>query len=140
MQTALLQLTSVKSWLNDWYPAEVEGSECKSIDEIGSGDPCYLKIGDFTFEAIKYALLDYKNRVSTTPLQYNHSYIEEIAFQGGVLDGRRIMFSPELNTLIGIRGSGKSSVLEALRYVTDIPFGDKALDITYKNGLVGHTL
>ncbi|MDD3024563.1 MAG: hypothetical protein PHE26_11760, partial [Syntrophomonadaceae bacterium] len=130
----------VKSWLGDWYPAEVEGSDCKSINEIGRGDPCYLKIGDFTFAAIKYALMDYNNRVSTTLLQYNHSYIKEIAFQGGVLDGKIIMFSPEMNTLIGIRGSGKSSVLEVLRYVTDIPFGDKALDITYKNGLVGHTL
>ncbi|MEA1960047.1 MAG: hypothetical protein U9N81_01935 [Bacillota bacterium] len=56
--------TKVKSWLKDWYPAEVEGSDCKSIEEIGRGDPCYLKIGDYTFEAIKYALMDYKNRLS----------------------------------------------------------------------------
>jgi ABC-type cobalamin/Fe3+-siderophores transport system ATPase subunit len=132
--------SSVKSWLKDWYPAEVEGSDCKSINEVARGEPCYLKIGEFTFEAVKYALLDHNNRVSKEILQNNHSHISEISFEGGVLDGKTISFSPELNCLIGIRGSGKSSILEALRYVTDIPFGDKALDKEYKNGLVRHTL
>ncbi|MEN6490065.1 MAG: TrlF family AAA-like ATPase, partial [Smithella sp.] len=46
----------------------------------------------------------------------------------------------ELNTLIGIRGSGKSSILEAIRYALDIPFGEKALDRDYKQDLVRHVL
>jgi len=29
--------TQVKSWLSDWYPAEVEGCDCKSIADIGKG-------------------------------------------------------------------------------------------------------
>lgn len=28
--------TKVKSWLGDWYPAEVEGSDCKTIADIGN--------------------------------------------------------------------------------------------------------
>jgi len=132
----------VKSWLKDWYPAEVEGSDCKSIDNIGSkGAGTWLKIGDFTFEAVKFALADHPNRVrAKKPIQYQHSYIKSIAFDGGILDGQQINFSPELNSLIGIRGSGKSSILEAIRYLLNIPFGDKTTDPKYKNSLVAHTL
>lgn len=132
----------VQSWLKDWYPAEVEGSDCKSIDEIGAKDEeTWLKIGGFTFEAVKYALKDYVNRVrSSQPDRYKHSYLKEITFEGGTLNGHTIPFSPELNTLIGIRGSGKSSILEVVRYVLDIPFGERATDTEYKNKLVQHTL
>jgi len=42
--------------------------------------------------------------------------------------------------LIGIRGSGKSSILEMIRYALDIPFGDKSLDTDYKTRLVEHAL
>ncbi len=130
----------VKKWLNDWYPAEVHGSDCKSIKDIGHGSPCYLKIGDYTFEAVKYALLDYQHRLSEKPKKYQHSYIRSISFEGGILNGKSFELSPELNSLIGIRGSGKSSVMESIRYVLDIPFQDKTVDREYKNDLVAHTL
>lgn len=130
----------VKQWLGDWYPAEVEGSDCKSIAEIGQGEQIYIKLGDFIFSAVKYALVDYKNRIATTPVKYTHSFIKSISFEGGVLGGQEINFSPELNSLIGIRGSGKSSILEAVRYALDIPFGDKVVDDVYKTKLVQHTL
>jgi ABC-type cobalamin/Fe3+-siderophores transport system ATPase subunit len=129
----------VKNWLVNSYPAEVEGSDCKEIDQIGKGQTCYLKIGDFTFEAVKYALLDQQNRLSYELKQYKHSRIQSISFEGGVLDGQILNFSPELNCLIGIRGSGKSSIVEAIRYVLDIPFGEKVVDDAYKNQLVRHT-
>ncbi len=130
----------VQGWLDDVYPAEVEGSDPKSIDQIGQGKACYLKIGDFTFEAVKYALLDHEHRLADKPQKYTHSHIQSVSFDGGVLDGKTINLSPELNTLIGIRGSGKSSILEAIRYAFDIPFGEKALDKEYKSRLVEHVL
>lgn len=130
----------VQDWLGDWYPAEIEGSDCKSIDEVGRGEKTYIKVGDYIFSAVKYALVDFKNRIASKPVQYTHSFIRSVSFEGGVLNGQEIDFSPELNSLIGIRGSGKSSILEAVRYVLDIPFGDKVVDDTYKNKLVQHTL
>jgi chromosome segregation protein len=130
----------VKQWLSDCYPAEVEGSDCKSMEEIGKGKCCFIKIGDFSFEAVKYALLDHDNRLASEPNNHDRSHILSATFEGGVLNGKTIHFSPELNTLIGIRGSGKSSILEAIRYVLDIPFGDKSLDKDYKERLVGHVL
>ncbi|NIA09783.1 MAG: histidinol-phosphatase [Nitrospiraceae bacterium] len=130
----------VQGWLGDAYPAEVEGSDPKSIDQIGQGETCYLKIGDFNFKAVKYALLDHEHRVARELPKHTHSHILSVSFDGGVLNGKTINFSPKLNTLIGIRGSGKSSILEAIRYALDIPFGEKALDKDYKNRLVDHAL
>ena len=133
--------TKVKNWLGDWYPAELEGSDNKSIDTIGkNSNETWLKIGGFTFEAIKYALADHVNRIAKQPLDYSHSHIKGISFKGGILDGKKIKFSPELNALIGIRGSGKSSIVEVIRYLLNIPFGDKTTDQQYKDSLVKHTL
>jgi predicted ATPase len=123
------------------YPAEMEGSDPKSIEEIGKGASCFLKLGAFTFEAVKFSLLDYENRLRLQGApKISHSHIRQIRFEGGTADGQTVRFSPELNTLIGIRGSGKSSILEALRYGLDIPFGEKAGDIDYKEKLAGFTL
>ncbi|MFP4346851.1 MAG: TrlF family AAA-like ATPase [Desulfococcaceae bacterium] len=130
----------VQNWLCGAYPAEVEGSDPKSVDQIGKGERCYLKIGDFSFEAVKYALLDHVHRLAAQPHEYRHSHIQSVSFEGGILDGESIHLSAELNTLIGIRGSGKSSILEAIRYALDIPFGEKALDTDYKIHLVDHVL
>ena len=131
----------VKNWFGDWYPAEVEGSDPKSLQTIGTqGRPFYVKIGSFTFEALKFALADYKNRTSGSPVQYSHSRIQSISLEGGILSGQTIHFSPELNSLIGIRGSGKSAIIEVLRYVLDIPFGEKSSDQQYKQDLVGFAM
>jgi chromosome segregation protein len=130
----------VKSWLQDWYPAELEGSDCKSIEGIGKGTHVYLKIGAFTFESVKFALLEKANRVAAAVPKEDHSYVKRVTFEGDKLDGRNIDLSPELNTFIGIRGSGKSTILEALRYVLDIPFGKNAADLQYKEGSVKNAL
>lgn len=132
---------NLNTWLDNKVPCFVEGSDPKSIDEIGKGATCFLKIGDFNFEAVKFALIDSKDRCSK---ERNHkpanSYIKSIAFQGGLLDGKQISFSPELNNLIGIRGSGKSSILEIVRYALNIPFGSQAVDKDYKDELIKHVL
>lgn len=130
----------VKSWLGNWYPAEVEGSDCKAIEQIGNGKKCFLKLGELSFDAVKFALIDKDHRVSKEPVKYRHSHIRSIRFTGGTLHDKELNFSPELNTLIGIRGSGKSSILEVLRYALEIPFGEKAGDQEYKEKLVGFTL
>ena len=117
-----------------YLPALVEGSDPKSITDIGKGDKCtYLKIGEYSYAAIKFALQDYRDRVSENIPDSKHGFIESISFQGGKFDGQTIMFSRELNTLIGIRGSGKSSVLEVVRYVLGLT---AQMDKEYKDSLV----
>lgn len=117
-----------------FLPALVEGSDPKSITDIGKGDKCtYLKIGEYSYSAIKFALQDYRDRVSENVPENKHGFIESISFQGGKFDGQAITFSRELNTLIGIRGSGKSSILEAVRYVLGLT---TQMDKDYKDSLV----
>jgi len=130
----------VKTWLHDWYPAEVEGSDCKSLEEIGKGEHCYLKLGELSYDAVKYTLADHHNRVHRGYSEAGHSHVLSATFEGGVLDGKTVKFSPHLNTLIGVRGSGKSSVLECVRYGLDVPFGNKASDRKYKEELVAHVM
>lgn len=43
-------------------------------------------------------------------------WIESLRVEGGVLDGFHQRFSPGLNVIIGGRGTGKSSVIELLRF------------------------
>jgi len=130
----------VKQWLKGWYPAEVEGCDGKSLDEIGRGRCSYLKIGALTFDAVRYALADHDHRVEKEPPRIQHSHIRAVRFEGGLMDGRRLAFSSALNCLIGIRGSGKSSILEAIRYALNLPFGQKAQDTHYKELLIPHLL
>tara|TARA_R110001583_G_scaffold87175_1_gene227791 strand:- start:8630 stop:11269 length:2640 start_codon:yes stop_codon:yes gene_type:complete len=130
----------VQQHLGDWYPAELEGCDAKCIEDIGQGKVCYLKLGELSFEAVKFALSSPDARVAFEPPKHQASFIRSIHFDGGILEGQTLHFSSELNTLIGIRGSGKSSILEAIRYVLDISRGEKAQDTKYKDELIRHTL
>ncbi len=142
------KIATWKTWFGDKLPAFVEGSDCKNIEEIGrphqqngEAKTTYIKIGDFNFEALRYALTDFNYRVKlNSKPEIKNSYIKSIAFEGGLLDETKIDFSPELNTLIGIRGSGKSSILEILRYTLGIPLSPIAVDPRYKDGLIENVL
>ena len=131
-------------WLNRKSKiACVEGSDNAhgGIDAIGKGKITYIKIGDFNFEALTYALSDSEYRVKPKEKpETTNSFIKSIAFEGGLLDETKIDFSSELNNLIGIRGSGKSSVLEILRYTLGIPLSPIAVDPKYKDGLIENVL
>ncbi|NJO89071.1 MAG: AAA family ATPase [Chloroflexia bacterium] len=131
-------------WLNRKSKiACVEGSDNAhgGIDAIGKGKVTYIKLGDFNFEALTFALTDSEYRVSPKDKpEIKNSYIKSIAFEGGLLEGTKIDFSPELNNLIGIRGSGKSSLLEVLRYVLGISLPVNAADPDYKNSLVTRSM
>lgn len=116
----------------------LEGSDCKCIESIGKENGySYIKIGDLSFEALKFALWDYTDRVFSAAISSNYSFIREVKFEGGLLDGVKIGLSPELNTFIGIRGSGKSAVIELIRYALSLP---ATVDDDYKNELVKYVL
>ncbi|GAA5135188.1 hypothetical protein GCM10023213_08040 [Prosthecobacter algae] len=127
-----------KNALGDWYPAEVEGCDRKSIQEIGQGRSCYLKLGELSFEATKFALFDHEHRVRTELQEPRQAVLlQQINFAGGALDGIIVPFSPSLNCLIGPRGNGKSAVIECLRHALGFPEG---ADDRYKSGLVERML
>lgn len=127
-----------KQWLNGWYPAEVEGSDPKAIDEVGKGKTSFLKLGELSFEAVKFALFDYERRVRPElPEARQAVLLRQVRFDGGALNGLSVPLSPSLNCLIGPRGNGKSAVIECLRHALSFREG---ADGQYKSGLVERML
>jgi len=128
----------VQQWLKSWYPAEVEGSDPNAIEEIGQGKSSYLKLGELSFEAAKFALFDNAHRVrSELPEPRKAVLLQQVRFNGGALDGLAVPFSPSLNCLIGPRGNGKSAVVECLRHALGFR---EVSDERYKSGLVERML
>lgn len=121
-------------------PAFVEGSDPKCLAEVGSSEQhCFLKIGNLGFESVKFALHDWRQRVGAQPFAtMRQPALHRLSFKGGLLDGQEFPLSDQLSCLIGSRGSGKSSVVECLRYGLALEAGES--DLKYKNGLVSAML
>lgn len=115
-------------------PAFVHGSDPHGMDEVAREPACFLKIGELSFDAVRFALHDHIERVrGAVPPPGSGPRLAAIRFTGGALNGAEFPFSPEMTALIGSRGSGKSAVIECLRYGLDLPVGE---DDRYKNKLV----
>lgn len=121
-------------------PAFVEGSDPTGIDEVGEDERrCYLKIGELTYASVKFALHDWRQRVSREIVKsVRGPRLQRISFTGGLLNGQSFALSDQLTCLVGSRGSGKSSVLECLRYTLGLDAGES--DLKYKNGLISAML
>ena len=133
-------LSTWNSWLDNNLPPFVEGSDPKNIEDIGKGAKSYIKLGDFNFEAVLFALKDKQHRVSKEYKEATNAFVESMSFDGGKLHGKTIQFSSSMNNFVGIRGSGKSSIIEALRYGLDLSHGGESSDVGYKNNLIKELL
>ena len=103
---------------------------------------CRIKMTKATFPAFKDAFKDPQSRIS---LNYDSdvqgtpaSVIESIRWRGatGLFEDRELAFSHHLNAIIGGRGTGKSTLIESIRFVLDLPpRGDRKdiEDIQLKN-------
>lgn len=131
------KMNQLENWMGYKIPY-IEGSDCKSLDQIGKGKKSFIKIGEGNYDSVVLALKEHQNRTSLSEKEYNHGYIKSVEFIGGKMDKQKLYFSPELNTLIGIRGSGKSSIIEAIRYVLDI--SPSSTDKDYKTNIVENLL
>jgi AAA domain/PHP domain len=93
---------------------------------------CWIKMSRLSIEGLRQAFLDPGSRIRLNPKTGNlepeeHAELVEIGWQGGFLDGCTIRFNPNLNVLVGGRGTGKSTVVESLRAVLGLdPVGDEA--------------
>ncbi len=109
--------------------AMLENSDPKSLDEIGKKNrngklrATYLKLSDFTLDAIRLALHDPQVRVKVYEKpKMNYDRITKVKINGTTfLNNIEISLNPELNTLIGGRGVGKSAILESIRYCLNLP-------------------
>jgi len=84
---------------------------------------CLIKMTRPNFAAFKVAFLDPGSRIRLNSQQAESPIgkVLRMTVTGGYLDGVRVDFSDHLNTVIGGRGTGKSTLLECLRYALDLP-------------------
>jgi energy-coupling factor transporter ATP-binding protein EcfA2 len=83
----------------------------------------FIKMTRPCFTSFLMAFKDPESRVRLVDQMQEHYYsqIESICIEGGYFDGLRADLSGHLNTVIGGRGTGKSTLLECLRYALDVP-------------------
>lgn len=101
--------------------ARLMSSDAHSIEKVGqdrtSRTLTRLRLDEPSFAAVSNAIrLSPAGRCkaeATLPAVYPRVTLAE--FQGGFLDGMKLEFSPNLNCIIGGRGSGKSTALLAIR-------------------------
>lgn len=89
-----------------------------------------IKMSELNFDSFKSAFTDPTSRIklnSSIKTKYK-SYISRICVKGGYLDGLELDFSDELNTIIGGRGTGKSTLITFIRYVLGNYSYDKELE------------
>jgi len=90
---------------------------------------CWIKMSDVSIEGLRQAFLDPESRIrlSSDPVPDEHSEIVAMAWEGGFLDGTGVHFNANLNVLVGGRGTGKSTIIESLRYILGLDtIGDDA--------------
>lgn len=100
----------------------VQCSDPHKPEDIGTRFT-WLKMEVPDVEGIRLALLDPESRLRNMwegPPGRDYPVIRKIAIANtDFIDDMEIEFNDSLNTLIGGRGSGKSTVIEAIRYATD---------------------
>ena len=86
------------------------------------GTWCWIKMSTVSIDGLRQAFLDPDSRIrlATEPPPEDHVEFVAMAWEGGFLNGSGIHFNENLNVLIGGRGTGKSTVIESLRYVLQL--------------------
>lgn len=90
---------------------------------------CAIKMSKPSCEALRLAFLDPQSRIrlDSDAKPKPHTELLNIEWEGGFLDGTSLQLNESLNILIGGRGTGKSTVVESIRYVLDSePIGEQA--------------
>ncbi|MBU6414862.1 hypothetical protein KGQ34_01290, partial [Patescibacteria group bacterium] len=92
------------------------------LTSIGNGFT-YFRMGELTTESLRQCFEDPDSRIvqdyETAKISSEHPRIESVVITGGFLDGQRIDFNPSMNSVIGGTGTGKSLIIEFLRFAFD---------------------
>ena len=82
----------------------------------------WIYLPEVTLQCFRHAFATHEASISQEqyPPPAPKFWIKSIRFDGGQYDGRRIEFSPRANALIGPPSSGKSLIVDAIRYVFDL--------------------
>lgn len=138
-------LKNPASDFNSTRPSWFISGDVRSLHDVGKR-AVYLKLGGTpTLEGLRQAFLVPETRVRFPGFQRSDlssvagaaflddptpswPRIEHLVVTGGFHDGLDVSFGPGLNALIGGKGTGKSTLIEIVRYVLDAgdPIDDEA--------------
>lgn len=108
---------------------------------------CWIKVGEPTIEGLRQSLLADEARVAHDTPHEPADKLVSIAIKSTICgpEALTIKFNPGFNAIIGGRGSGKSAILEYLRFglgrtAKDLPLGEAAKPKERSASLIEDTL
>jgi DNA repair ATPase RecN len=116
------------------FLARVLGSDAHALVALGRNAAndrkvTRLKMEEPSFDGLRIALEDADARVRIEEqIPMVIPMVLGVTFDGGFLSGQIIRFSPNLNCIIGGRGTGKSTAFEAVRCLTIMPSDSGLVD------------
>ncbi len=126
----------------DRLPAILNASDVSGPEDLKRDSAsCFIKMSTVSVEALRQAFLDPHSRIrlhSDAALE-PHAEFRTMTWEGGFLHGNAVHFNENLNVLVGGRGTGKSTIIESIRYVLGLdPLGEEAQRA--HEGVVRHVL
>jgi len=111
-------------------PAYLLTSDCRSIDAIGTVST-WIKMDTVGVSGLRQAFLDPESRIAyDDPADRREgARLLAVMWEGDFLDGIRFPLNTELNCLIGGRGTGKSTIIESIRYAFDLGYRSEDRDV-----------
>ncbi|MDE3257665.1 MAG: AAA family ATPase [Gemmatimonadota bacterium] len=116
--------------------------EAEQLDDPSA--TCWIKMDEVSVDGLRQSFLDPGSRIRVNPKSgefepEEHMELVSVGWEGGFLDGVSIRLNPNLNVLIGGRGTGKSTIVESIRSVLGlVPVGEEARQA--HEGIVRHVL
>lgn len=122
--------------------AVINASDVKGPEDLKKdGASCFIKMSNVSVEALRQAFLDPESRIRLNSDQppEPHAEFVALAWEGGFLDGTSVHFNGNLDVLVGGRGTGKSTMIESMRYALGLdPLGEEARKA--HEGVIRHVL
>jgi hypothetical protein len=110
--------------------AVINAADVNSPEDLKKdGASCFIKMSNVSVEALRQAFLDPESRIrlNSDPQPEPHAEFVAVTWEGGFLDGTSVHFNGNLNVLVGGRGTGKSTMIESMRYALGLdPLGEEA--------------
>jgi len=105
-------------------PALINACDIASPDDLDKNTAVTLiKMTNPSFDNFVMAFKDPDSRIKLSSELENsyQSCLKSVSISGGYLDGFVVEFSDNLTTIIGGRGTGKSTLISLIRYALDLP-------------------
>ena len=126
----------------DRIPAILNASDVSDPKDMKkTSASCYIKMSAVSVEAFRQAFLDPASRIRlhSSPNPEPHAEFLAMTWEGGFLRDTAVHFNGNLNVLVGGRGTGKSTMIESIRYALGLdPLGEDARKT--HEGVIRHVL